>query len=58
MFATGEGERGCKKEATSYRGNGHQFGLSVIRETRSWGRGRACGQLLIKPYNEEDWIVM
>ena len=52
------GERGCTKEATSYRGNGHQSGLSVIRETTSWGRGHARRQLLIKPYNKEDWIAM
>ena len=39
------------KEATIYRGNWHQVGSAVTRETSSWGRGQPCRQLLIKPYN-------
>ena len=31
---------------------------SVTRETSSWGRGQAHRQLLIKPSDSEDWIVM
>ena len=44
------------EEATIYRGNWPQVGLSVTRETSGWGRERACRQFLTKCCNEEDWI--
>ena len=47
-----------EEKATIYRGNSRQVGSSVTRETSSWGRGQAHRQLLIKPYDSEDWIVM
>ena len=50
---SGEGE-----EATIYRENWCQVHSLIIRETSSWDREQAWRQLLIKPYNWEDWIVI
>ena len=47
-----------EKKATIYRGNWCQVNSSITRETSVWVRGQACRQLLIKPYNSEDWIVI
>ena len=46
------------EEATIYRENWCQVHLLIIRETSSWDREQAWRQLLIKPYNWEDWIVI